>query len=31
MLDEVFAAALVALAPFSMMHKLQAKIIFDDR
>jgi hypothetical protein len=31
MLGEVFAVALVALAPFSMMLKLLAKVIFDDR
>jgi hypothetical protein len=28
---EVFAVALVALAPFSMMLKLQTKVIFDSR
>jgi len=31
MLNEVFAVALVVLAPFSMMLKLQTKVIFDGR
>jgi hypothetical protein len=31
MLYEVYAVALVTLAPFSMMLKLLAKVIFDDR
>ena len=31
MLNEVFAVVLVALAPFSMMLKLQTEVILDSR
>ena len=31
MLDEVFAVAVVALGPFSMMLQLLTKVVFDDR